>query len=46
VHDGYAKFHKDWFRHPKFGGGTHVDTQTGRSSHKHTFMFFKIRKVG
>jgi hypothetical protein len=41
-HDINAKFHKDWFRHSEVvSGDTRADTAT--RSHKHTFIFFKIR---
>jgi hypothetical protein len=40
-------WHKDWVSHSKLiGWDTYTDTQTAKCSHKSTFLFYKIRKVG
>jgi hypothetical protein len=39
----HTKFHKDWLSYSEVDKG---DTQTAWRSHKPTFIFFKIRKVG
>jgi hypothetical protein len=44
-HDIHTKFRKDWFKHWEVNSGRFTDTQTAWRSHKHTFIFFKIRKV-
>jgi hypothetical protein len=44
-HDRRNKFHKIWFRHSNIAGG-YTDSQRARLSHKPTFIYFKIRKLG